>query len=34
MQGVLAPVLTPFDRDLNPDAPKFARFCKDLLGEG
>ena len=34
MVGVLAPVLTPFDRDLNPDAPKFARFCKALLDEG
>src|SRR5258705_10139676 len=34
MQGVLAPVLTPFDRDLNPDAPRFARFCRSLLEEG
>src|SRR5437764_4382416 len=34
MQGVLAPVLTPFDRDLNPDAPRFARFCRRLLEEG
>jgi len=34
MQGVLAPVLTPFDRDLNPDAQRFARFCRSLLEEG
>jgi 4-hydroxy-tetrahydrodipicolinate synthase len=34
MQGVLAPVLTPFDRELNPDAARFARFCKSLLEEG
>jgi 4-hydroxy-tetrahydrodipicolinate synthase len=34
MQGVLAPVLTPFDSDLNPDAPRFARFCRSLLEEG
>jgi 4-hydroxy-tetrahydrodipicolinate synthase len=34
MQGVLAPVLTPYDRDLNPDAPRFARFCQQLLEEG
>jgi len=34
MQGVLAPVLTPFDRDLNPDPARFARFCKSLLEVG
>lgn len=34
MQGVLAAVLTPYDRDLNPDGPRFARFCKQLLEEG
>jgi 4-hydroxy-tetrahydrodipicolinate synthase len=34
MQGVLAPVLTPFDRDLNPDPARFARFCKSLLEQG
>jgi 4-hydroxy-tetrahydrodipicolinate synthase len=34
MQGVLAPVLTPFDRELSPDAPRFARFCRALLEEG
>jgi 4-hydroxy-tetrahydrodipicolinate synthase len=34
MQGVLAPVLTPFDRDLNPDPARFVRFCRSLLDEG
>jgi 4-hydroxy-tetrahydrodipicolinate synthase len=34
MQGVLAPVLTPFDRDLNPDVARFVRFCRSLLDEG
>ncbi len=34
MQGVLAPVLTPFDRDLNPDAARFVRFCWSLLDDG
>ena len=34
MQGVLAPVLTPFDRDLNPDPARFARFCRSLLEQG
>src|SRR5437868_14004903 len=34
MQGVLAPVLTPFDPELNPDAPRFARFCRSLLEQG
>ena len=34
MQGVLAPVLTPFDRDLNPDVGRFARFCRSLLEDG
>ncbi len=34
MQGILAPVLTPFDRDLDPDPPRFARFCKSLLDDG
>jgi 4-hydroxy-tetrahydrodipicolinate synthase len=34
MQGVLAPVLTPFDRDLNPEPARFVRFCRALLGEG
>src|SRR5437763_2670717 len=34
MQGVLAPVLTPFDRDLNPDPTRFVKFCRALLDEG
>jgi 4-hydroxy-tetrahydrodipicolinate synthase len=34
MQGVVAPVLTPFDRDLNPDPTRFVRFCRALLAEG
>ena len=34
MQGILAPVLTPFDRDLNPDPARFVRFCRALLDEG
>jgi len=34
MQGILAPVLTPFDRDLNPDPARFVRFCRGLLDEG
>src|SRR5437764_14212256 len=34
MQGVLAPVLTPFDRDLNPDPTRFVKFCRLLLDEG
>jgi len=32
--GVLAPVLTPFDRDLRPNARKLAAFCKSLLAQG
>jgi len=34
MQGILAPVLTPFDRDLNPDPARLVRFCRALLDEG
>lgn len=34
LSGVLAPVLTPFDRDLNPDRDLFLRHCKDLLEQG
>jgi len=34
MQGVLAPVLTPFDSDLNPDPARFVRFCRKLLEDG
>ncbi|MBB3065320.1 dihydrodipicolinate synthase family protein [Limibacillus halophilus] len=32
--GVLSPVLTPFDRNLNPDTDRFVDFCKRLLAEG
>lgn len=32
--GVLSPVLTPFDRDLNPDGGRFVEFCGRLLEEG
>jgi 4-hydroxy-tetrahydrodipicolinate synthase len=34
MQGVLAPVLTPFDSDLNPDPALLLRHCRSLLEEG
>ena len=34
MQGILAPVLTPFDRDLNPDSARYTRFCRSLLEQG
>jgi 4-hydroxy-tetrahydrodipicolinate synthase len=34
MEGVLAPVLTPFDARLNPDASRFMRFCRTLLDDG
>jgi 4-hydroxy-tetrahydrodipicolinate synthase len=34
MQGVLAPVLTPFDRDLEPDPDRFLRHCRALLDDG
>ncbi|MCC7369850.1 MAG: dihydrodipicolinate synthase family protein [Chloroflexi bacterium] len=31
MQGVLSPVVTPFDADLQPDAARFVRHCQWLL---
>jgi 4-hydroxy-tetrahydrodipicolinate synthase len=31
---VLAPVITPFDRDLDPDPIRFARHCRWLLAHG
>lgn len=34
MEGVLAPVLTPFDSDLNPDPERFVRHCRTLLADG
>ncbi len=32
--GVLAPVVTPFDKDLNPDAARFIAHCKWLISQG
>jgi len=32
--GVLAPVVTPFDSDLNPDAERLADHCRWLLCQG
>jgi 4-hydroxy-tetrahydrodipicolinate synthase len=32
IRGVLAPVLTPFDRDLSPDPKRFVAFCR-VLGQ-
>src|SRR5690606_8612162 len=34
IKGVLAPVVTPFDKDLNPDAPRFIAHCKWLVSQG
>src|SRR5437762_12592882 len=34
LSGVLAPVVTPFKRDLAPDAVRFAAHCKWLLANG
>jgi len=34
LRGVLAPVLTPFNADLSPDAQRLARFCRWLLTHG
>src|SRR5690242_18321116 len=34
LSGVLAPVVTPFKRDLSPDAERYARHCKWLLANG
>jgi len=34
ISGVLAPVVTPFRRDLAPDAARFVRHCKWLLEHG
>jgi 4-hydroxy-tetrahydrodipicolinate synthase len=32
--GVLSPVVTPFDKELAPDATRFVRHCKWLLAHG
>jgi len=34
LKGVLAPVVTPFTRDLAPDAKRFVRHCRWLLEHG
>ena len=34
LSGVLAPVITPFDHDLEPDAERLARQCRWLLSQG
>lgn len=34
IKGVLSPVVTPFNRDLAPDADRFVRHCKWLLSHG
>ena len=34
ISGVLAPVVTPFKRDLSPDPQRYVRHCKWLLANG
>ena len=34
MEGVLAPVITPFKKDYSPDAERFVRHCRWLLKSG
>jgi 4-hydroxy-tetrahydrodipicolinate synthase len=34
IEGILAPVITPFTRDYAPDAERFVRHCKWLLKSG
>ena len=34
IQGVLSPVVTPFQRDLSPDPERYLRHCKWLLANG
>ncbi len=34
IKGVLAPVVTPFDKDLNPDTTRFIAHCKWLVSQG
>lgn len=34
LAGVYAPVLTPFDKTLKPDAPLFVKFCSWILSQG
>ncbi len=33
LQGVLSPVVTPFDRKLRPDGPRLVRHCRWLLDQ-
>jgi 4-hydroxy-tetrahydrodipicolinate synthase len=33
MKGILSPVVTPFNRDLSPDANRFVQQCKWLLSQ-
>ena len=34
IEGVLSPVITPFKRDLAPDADRFVKHCKWLMKSG
>jgi 4-hydroxy-tetrahydrodipicolinate synthase len=34
LQGVLSPVVTPFDRDLRPNGPRLAEHCRWLIDQG
>ncbi len=34
INGVLSPVVTPFDKDLNPDTARFIAHCKWLVSQG
>ena len=34
IEGVLAPVITPFKRDLSPDAGRFVKHCRWLMKSG
>jgi 4-hydroxy-tetrahydrodipicolinate synthase len=34
IQGVLSPVVTPFDRELRPDSQRFIQHCRWLLDQG
>jgi len=34
IEGVLSPVITPFKRDLSPDAGRFVRHCRWLMKSG
>ncbi len=34
IKGALAPVLTPFDRSLEPDTKRFVAHCKWIVSQG